>query len=85
MLDQTGIGVPISADTTNLKDDLFDENLAHNEKLIYFLSAMSHEKKLIPHCDELMKLTMKDAELGRMSRPSRVADWDLTASRIHPR
>ena len=66
------------AESKQFNENLAAECLEHNRKLLEGL--VQHE-----HHDELFRLTCKDAELGRMSKPVPVQQLDLASVRLHPR
>ena len=70
VLDETGLGIPISASTPKDSAVLRAECHARNMRLL----ASLHEDG---HAAELIEKMRKDADLGRMSQPRNISDLKL--------
>ena len=77
-LPQAGLGKPKAASITGSIDCLRNDCSRSNEML---LASMVED----PFAEELHKITVEDARLGRMSCPVPVADRDLSEVRLCPR
>ena len=77
-LESSGNGKQVEAELSGSVRSLWYSAEASNRELLSSL-------RLDEHADELLNITRKDAELGRISQPVPMDEFDLSATLLHPR